>query len=485
MDDPEFDAVIFDTAPTGHTIRLLQLPQGWSEEIARGGATCIGPSESLSGAKGKYDKAISYLRNNKKTTFVFVMKPEESSFLETKRSSGELEKLGIRTSVLIINGVLPEEACTLDFYKKKKAAQDKIISLMEMEFKDVFKIKYPLRSSELNGSGLLLNVGKAIIENVIISDDAINKELFEAPTLNQNKRELIEKIKPKKGTRYIFVTGKGGVGKSTIACATGVWAAEHGYKTLIVTTDPASHLQTIFGQDISYEPTKITENLSAARVDQVQALKEYKERIMNHILEKLKSTPSAKLTLESTRKKIEEELKSPCSEEMAAFEKFMGYFELKGYDIIIIDTAPTGHTLRLLELPSMWKGFIDLGTLTKDTSDETRNKYANVIDTMKDTAKSTFMFVMYPEYTPLMEAWRASEELKRQVGIKAGLVAVNYILPEKHAKNDFFKGRLNQQKEYLAKIKEKFKVPLVLVPMLEDEPQGMDNLKKLGRKIFD
>ena len=77
-----------------------------------------------------------------------------------------------------------------------------------------------------------------------------------------------------------------------------------------------------------------------------------------------------------TKKSVEEDLNSPCAEEMSAFEKFMGYFELPGYDVIVFDTAPTGHTLRLLELPTDWKGFMDLGTLTKSTSEETRNKYS-------------------------------------------------------------------------------------------------------------
>ena len=251
-----------------------------------------------------------------------------------------------------------------------------------------------------------------------------------------------------------------------------------------MTTDPASHLQNIFGQRINPEPTKITENLFAARVDQAQALKEYKERIMNLVTEKFRLNKSTNADMEAARKKIGEELRSPCSEEMAAFEKFMSFFELEGYDMIIIDTAPTGHALRLLELPSMWKGFLDVGTLTKEASDETRNKYSNIIGTMKDPGKSTFVFVMYPEYTPIIEAWRASEELKRQVGIKAGLVAVNFLIPKEHAGNNFFKNRLNQQKRYLQEIQSRFKTPAMLVPMLENEPTGLEDLKDLAKKIF-
>jgi len=483
MDDPKFDVVIFDTAPTGHTIRLLQLPQGWSEEIARGGATCIGPSDSLTGAKQKYDKAVSYLKDNDKTTFAFVMKPEDSSFFETKRSYAELEKLGIKSNVIIINGILPEEANTLEFYKKKRDAQESIIDEVKKNFDNSEIIKYPLKETELNGSELLMDVAKTIIENKYVETKILINQGQEDFVFDKDS-SIYEKITPKNGTRFIFVTGKGGVGKSTLACSTGVFVSKKGYKTLVVTTDPASHLQNIFGIEINYEPTKVTENLYASRIDRNEALKEYKERIMKHVINGFEANKSIKVDIEATKKKIEEELKSPCSEEMATFEKFMSYFEFECYDVIIIDTAPTGHTLRLLELPTMWKGFIDLGTLTKDTSNETKKKYENIIATMKDTNKSTFVFVMYPEYTPIMEAYRASEELKRQVGIQPGLVAVNYIMPKEHAKNDFFISRLNQQTKYLKEIKKKFNVPLLSITMFENEPKGIENLRNLAKDIF-
>jgi len=268
---------------------------------------------------------------------------------------------------------------------------------------------------------------------------------------------------------------KGGVGKSTVASTTALYLADHGYKTLIVTTDPASHLHDIFGQAINHEPTKIkdVDNLYAARIDQRQALEEYKERI----LEAVKSQS------EETKKSIEEDLNSPCAEEMAAFEKFMSYFEASGYDITVFDTAPTGHTLRLLELPTDWKGFIDLGTLTKQTSEETQNKYADVIEKMRNPDKSAFVFVMYPEYTPMIEAWRASEDLKMQVGIETAAVAVNYLLPRDAGHNAFFDKRRNQQEKYLADIEKRFHKPMIFAPLLDHEPKGLESLRGLGKDM--
>jgi arsenite-transporting ATPase len=478
MDDPQYDVVVFDTAPTGHTIRLLELPGGWSTTLEKNASTCIGPGASLQGAKSKYAKAISYLQDDTKTSFIFVLKPENSSLLETKRSYDELYKLGIKINLLIINGILPEEACTDDFFKKRKEDEQIILKKINEEFQVMQKLFYPLRDSEVSGLELLGAAGEFLYEgkkgNAKI--ELSNETHQEKSQVINNQKELYDLLIPLNGIRYLFFTGKGGVGKSTIACTVSVYLADNGFRTLILTTDPASHLHDIFGQKIEHEPTKISgvDNLYAARIDQKKALEEYKKRILEVVKDKD----------EETKRSVEEDLNSPCSEEMAAFEKFINYFELNGYDIIIFDTAPTGHTLRLLELPSDWKGFIDLGDLTKKTSDETKNKYANVIETMRNKEKSTFVFVMYPEYTPIIEAWRASEELKRQVGIETALVAVNYLLPWNFGKNKFYSKRRKQQEKYLSEIRQTFKTPMLVFPLLEHEPKGLDKLRELGRAVF-
>lgn len=480
MDDPQYDVVIFDTAPTGHTIRLLELPAGWSAELEKGGSTCIGPSASLQSAKSKYEKAILYLQNNDKTSFVFVMRPETLSILETNRSSKELVKSGIKTSILIVNGILPEEVCTDEFFKKKREEQQKAIKRIQNEFKGIQTMFFSLLESEVSGLNLLKQIGDFLYENKkqTIEIDSSEEQTIKKFCFKDNLKvkSVYNMLTPLNGTRYVFFIGKGGVGKSTIACTTSVFLADKGFKTLIVTTDPASHLHDIFGDNVEHEPTKIEglDNLFAARIDQRKALEEYKKRILKVVKDKD----------EETKKSVEEDLNSPCSEEMAAFEKFMSYFELDGYDVIIFDTAPTGHTLRLLELPSDWKGFIDLGTLTKKTSDETKNRYANVIEAMRNKEKSTFVFVVYPEYTPIIEAWRASEDLKKQVGIETSSVAVNYLLPNNYGKNKFFNSRRKQQEKYLVEIENRFKTPLFMVPLLDNEPKGLEDLRKLGSKIF-
>jgi arsenite-transporting ATPase len=379
--------------------------------------------------------------------------------------------------------MLPEAASTDSFFKKKWDAEQVIVKRIEDEFEGR-KLFYPLRDSEVSGLVLLESVGQTLFESR--KDETAVREEIEidsskgdhqtGSSVTGDGKDLLRFFTPVNGTRYLFFTGKGGVGKSTVACTTSVYLAEKGLKTLIVTTDPASHLQNIFGQPIQPEPTAIAgfDNLLAARIDQKKAWEEYSKRILRAVEDKD----------EEIRKAVEEDLNSPCAQEMAAFEKFMSYFELHGYDVLIFDTAPTGHTLRLLELPSDWKGFIDLGTLTKKTSDETMLKYAHAIEAMRNQEKSTFVFVMYPEYTPMMEAWRASEDLKKQVGIETALVAVNYVLPEKYGRNVFFNNRRRQQEKYIREIKQRFKTPIFTIPLLDHEPEGLADLKRLQQDVF-
>lgn len=477
MDDPEYDVVVFDTAPTGHTIRLLELPSSWDREISKGGSTCIGPSESLKGAQAKYEKAISYLQDNHKTSFIFVLKAEKLSILETHNSGHELNELGIDLKALIVNGLYPSDACTDTFFKKKLDEQTQRLMTIENEFNGIYIAKFPLMSTELNGLDLLETIGQNLYQGKALPHIEL---LLQMPTveIEQNAVNISELLSPAREylTRFIFITGKGGVGKSTIACITALHMAEKGFKTLVVTTDPASHLEAIFGQPVGHEVRSLKgqSNLFAARIDQKKALEEYRARILAAVRDLGKEVETS----------VMEDLNSPCAEEMASFECFMAYLVPGEYQVVIFDTAPTGHTLHLLELPSDWHGYIDLGSLTKKTSDNTIREYDNVIAIMRDTRQSTFAFVMYPEYTPIMEAWRASKDLKAQVGIHTNLAIANMLLNQNHCNNAFFGCRRYQQQKYLALIKEKFPIPLLSIPLLDHEPEGLESLSQLARDIF-
>ena len=280
--------------------------------------------------------------------------------------------------------------------------------------------------------------------------------------------------------RTIFFAGKGGVGKTSVAAATALWTAEQGYKTLILTTDPASHLSQIFEQDVSGQPTLINgeNNLWAARIDAEKATEEYKEKIL---AEARKKYDKQRVLA------IEEELNSPCTEEMATFEKFIDFATRKDFEVLVFDTAPTGHTLRLLELPVDWSKQIEIKTFTSTGETEvdkiTKSRFKEVIDMMQDINQTTFSFVMYPESTPIEEAARAMEELLT-IGVPTSLVVANFILPESIITNNYLKQRKAMEKKYLAEMDRRFTAPAVQLPLLVDDLIGKEKLKEAGYMLY-
>jgi len=294
----------------------------------------------------------------------------------------------------------------------------------------------------------------------------------------------IEKlIYPEKGKRKnIFYSGKGGVGKTSMACITAVQTAKKGFKTLLMTTDPAAHIGNVLDRPVTDEITKIdgVENLYAVKIDQKKATEDYKHSILEDAQNKFD---------ENTIKAMTEELDSPCTEEMAAFQKFIEYASESDFDVMVFDTAPTGHTLRLLELPMDWSKQIQLKAgLSAEISDadkKQKEKFDNVIEMMKDEKLTTFGFVMYPEKTPIIEAFRASQELET-VGIKTQLVVANLVIPEEQAVTPYFQNRRKMQDKYREEIKARFNEAQVLtVPMFEKEIKGIEMLLKVSNIIFE
>ncbi len=183
-----------------------------------------------------------------------------------------------------------------------------------------------------------------------------------------------------------------------------------------------------------------------------------------------------------------EELDSPCTEEIAAFDQFIEYAAGDEWDVIVFDTAPTGHTLRMLELPIEWskqidvKAFASVDTVAAD--DVAKQRFGQVIDMMRDPHRSTFAFVMYPESTPIIEAFRASEELKT-LGIQPGLVIANLVIPPSDAATPYAQARRAMQQKYLGEIAGRFPTPILPIPLLPHEVKGLASLVALGEQIFE
>jgi arsenite-transporting ATPase len=249
---------------------------------------------------------------------------------------------------------------------------------------------------------------------------------------------------------------------------------------LLLTTDPAAHLGDVLGQPVGDDVTAVSgqPSLWAVKIDPKAAAETYKARILEDARQRGRP--------ESAIKVMEEELDSPCTEEMAAFDQFIDYASQADWDAVVFDTAPTGHTMRLLELPMDWSQQIDVKVFASvegnAADDVAKQRFGQVIEMMRDLAQSTFAFVMYPESTPILEAWRAAQELET-VGIKTGLVVANLVIPPDQV-TPFAQARRNMQVKYLAEIRERFAVPVLEIPLQPQEVKGLEMLTELGELAY-
>lgn len=304
---------------------------------------------------------------------------------------------------------------------------------------------------------------------------------------------------------YIFFGGKGGVGKTTCAAAASLIFAEHKRRTLIVSTDPAHSTSDIFDKPIKSKDTVIAENLWGLEIDPHDEARRY----MEGVKKSLKEVVSAAL-VEEIKRQINIAYVTPGAEEAAIFDKFV---ELMGrvdtdFDCIVFDTAPTGHTLRLLSLPELlgvWmdsmvakrKKALKLKKMLARVQDEhdlvakieaedpilgileaRRQRFTYARDLLLDKEKTSFVFVITPEKLPILETRRAVTMLERH-GIHVGGIVVNRVLPE-GLEGEFFAKRKAQEAVYLEEIRSTFgKKVLATVPLLEEDVRGMESLKRL------
>lgn len=480
-----FDIVIFDTAPTGHTIRLLELPSEWSQSIdaasAGSGQTCLGPAAAIQDAKHKYERALVAMRQAQQTSFVFVLHPEAISIKETRRAIDELRKLGIENFSLIINGIIPREARHNSLFAARAEMQSRYLVQIEFDF-PYPKQRMTLLAEEIKGVEKLRRVGKVFFDGEAFSKISATENIQPREETFASSPDLVRAcIQPNGRRRTVFFAGKGGVGKTVASCITAVWLARQGYKTLLLTTDPAAHLGDVLDTPVGDEAATVAgqPNLWAVKIDPKAAAETYKARILEDARQRGRP--------ESAIKVMEEELNSPCTEEMAAFDKFIDYASQDDWDVAVFDTAPTGHTLRLLELPVDWSKQLDVKIFasvdTTAADDVAKQRFGKVIRMMSDPAQSTFAFVMYPEATPILEAWRASQELGT-VGVHPGLTVANMVIPTEQSTTPFVQSRRAMQEKYLSEIVERFNVPLVQIPLLPNEIKGLRVLAELGESIY-
>lgn len=416
----EYDHIIFDTAPTGHTLRMLQLPSAWSNFISESthGASCLGQLAGLESRKEVYKNAVKTLADKQRTTLILVSRPENSPLKEAERASLELQDIGVDNQILIINGVLQnydDELSTALYEKQQKALKNIPQFLKGLETYEI-----PLRAYNITG---LENV-RAFLKEDNIKYCQEKLTVNKIPGLKAVLDDLYNNDK-----KVIFTMGKGGVGKTTIAAAIALGLAKRGKKIHLTTTDPAAHLKFVL--DESY-------GITISHIDEKKELKKYQEEVLSKARETMDEEDLAY---------VAEDLRSPCTQEIAVFRAFAEIVEKSENEVVVIDTAPTGHTLLLLDSTQSYNKEI------QRSKGDIPESVKELLPKLRNTKDTEVVIVTLAETTPVYESLRLLDDLKR-AGINSKWWVINSSMYAANTTNKILKAKADNEIQWINKVNE-------------------------------
>ena len=448
-----YQHIIFDTAPTGHTIRLLQLPGAWSGflEAGKGDASCLGPLAGLEKQRAHYKEAVDALADASRTRLILVARAQPATLREVARTREELAAIGLPQQYLIINGVLPQAEAARDplasaIYTREQAALAAIpASLRELPCDQIALKPFDL-------------VGLAALRQLLSSTPSAVSTSIEAPVAfaTPSLSNLVNRI-AEDGHGLVMLMGKGGVGKTTLAAAVAVELAHRGLPVHLTTSDPAAHLtETLSGS---------LPNLTISRIEPHVETERYRQHVL--------ATKGAQLDAQG-RAMLEEDLRSPCTEEIAVFQAFSRIIREAGKKFVVMDTAPTGHTLLLLDAT---------GAYHRDIArqmDKTGMHFSTPMMQLQDPKQTKVLLVTLAETTPVLEAANLQADLRR-AGIEPWAWIINNSVAAAPPQSPLLRERAAHERREIDAVATQHARRYAVVPMMREEPVGVERLLELAK----
>ena len=423
----DFDHVVFDTAPTGHTLRLLQLPSAWSGFLGASGgdASCLGPLAGLEKQRSLYAATVAMLSDARRTAVVLVARADVSSLAEAERTRHELDAMGVRSLRLVVNGVFSAADRADAVAAAMETRGREALAAMPAALAALPRSQTPLHRGAIVG----LDAVRAFLRGDV---GAPATEALPSPPALDDIDVLIDALAAA-GHGAILTVGKGGVGKTSVARAIAVGLASRGCQVHLTTTDPAGHVARQDGQD---EPS-LPATLRTSRIDADAETRAYAAEVI------AAAGPDFD---EDARALLEEDLRSPCTQEIAVFRAFARTVEDGVGGFVVIDTAPTGHTLLLLDAAESYHREI------ARTQGPLPESVRSLLPRLRDPAFTRVVVVTLPEATPVHEAAALQRELRR-AGIEPFAWVVNQSLAPLHVTDPVLVARRSAERTYLAEVR--------------------------------
>ena len=450
-----FDHIIFDTAPTGHTLRLLKLPAAWTGfiETNTSGTSCLGPLAGLQTQKAVYDASLNALTDPSTTTLVLVSRPERAALAEAERSRTELAQIGVVNQVLLLNGIFAAQDRSDSAATALEARGKEALAAMPKELSRLPRFEVPLlRYAPMGVQNL-----RAVFDGGAPDGDA---QTINRPDLTESGvslSDLIDEIEAA-GRGVIMAMGKGGVGKTTVASAIAIELAVRGHSVHLSTTDPAAHVAATVGQSVR--------NLSLTGIDPAVETRQYTESVLAKAGSELDARGRALL---------EEDLRSPCTEEIAVFSAFARTVAGGENGFVVLDTAPTGHTILLLDAAEAYHR--EVTRTTSDMPESVRNLLAR----LRDPAFTRVLLVTLPEATPVHEAARLQDDLRR-AGITPFAWIVNQTFATEGFRDPILRERGERELPYIAEVRNQLSRRMAIIPWNPIEPVGPEKLREIANR---